>query len=89
MQDWIVILALAVALLSLLATAAVEERCRRMRREKDRGIACALRDRDRLIGELDRVRAEQKTLERVLSASLAVRPEPEALTKPNLKPDDP
>lgn len=67
MNNWILILSLAVALSSLGVFVILYVQYRKMKREKDRSIAEALRKQDRLAKELELTRTENKTLERVLS----------------------
>lgn len=77
MNNWILILSLAVALSSLGAFFILYVQYRKMKREKDRSIAEALRKQDRLANELELTRTEKKTLERVLSTITPRSPEGE------------
>lgn len=70
MNEWIIVLSLAVALAALLTAGAICFRCRRMRREKNRSIARALQEQDLLAHELEQVRIEKDTIERVLATKL-------------------
>lgn len=71
MKEWIIVLSLAVALAALLTAGAICFRCQRMRREKNRSIARALQEQDLLAHELEQVRIEKETIERVLATKLA------------------
>lgn len=70
MQNWILLMALTVAALSLAAAGIVCRCCRKMRRDKDRRIVQVVREQDGILRELEHVRIEKQTLERLLSAEL-------------------
>lgn len=70
MKEWIILLALAVAALSLVAAGVVCYCCRRMERRKNLGILRAVHEQDRLAKELERARIEKETIERVLRSKL-------------------
>lgn len=71
MDEWIILLSLVVAALSLAAIGLVCLRCRRMEREKDRSLVRALREQDRLARELAHARIERQLHERLLVTKLA------------------
>lgn len=71
MNEWIILMALVVAALSLAAIGLVCCRCRQMEREKNRGLVQAVREQDRIARELEHARIEKETLERVLKTTLA------------------
>lgn len=71
MDDWILFLAMTVAAWSLAAAGIVCRCCRKMRQEKDRRIVEAVREQDRLLDELERVRIEKNTLREVLGDELS------------------
>lgn len=71
MKEWIVVLSLAVALAALITAGAIYFRCRRIRREKNRRIACVLHGQDQLARELEHERIEKQAFERVLAMTLA------------------
>ena len=71
MNEWIILMALVVAALSLAAIGLVCCHCRQMEREKNRGLVQAVREQDRIARELEHARIEKETLERVLKTTLA------------------
>ena len=71
MNEWIILMALVVAALSLAAIGLVCCHCRQMEREKNRGLVQAVREQDRIARELEQARIEKETLERVLKTTLA------------------
>lgn len=70
MNDWILILALAVAALSSATIGIVCICCRRMEREKNRGIVNAIREQDRIARELEHARVKKEACERALRSKL-------------------
>lgn len=72
MNEWIILLSLGVAALSLATMGVVFLCCRKRERERNRGIVQAVREQDRLARELAQARIEKQTLERVLETKLAV-----------------
>lgn len=78
MKEWIILLALAVAALSLVVADVVCFYCRRMERRKNLGIFSAVHEQDRLAKELERARIEKQTIERVLRSKLPESGEPHA-----------
>lgn len=83
MNEWIILMALVVAALSLAAIGLVCFRCRQMEREKNRGLVQAMREQDRIARELEQARIEKETLERVLETKLAAPAEMSAAKKEN------
>lgn len=75
MNDWIIILSLSIAGMCAASICMVVGCCRRMRQEKLRRLADAIRERDRLALELKHARFEKRTLERVLETKLSARTE--------------
>ena len=71
MNEWIILMALVVAALSLAAIGLVCCHCRQMERDKNRGLVQAVREQDRIARELEQARIEKETLERVLETKLA------------------
>lgn len=71
MNEWIIIMALAVAALATAAVGIVCSCCRRMERQKNADIVHAIHEQDRLARELERARIEKLTLERALHAKLS------------------
>lgn len=71
MQEQIIILALIVAALSLVATGIMYFRFCAVVQEKNRCLARILHDRDRIERELERVRIEKATIEKVLLSNLS------------------
>lgn len=67
----IIILALTVAVLSLTTTGIVYYRYIKMRRKKDRHIVQVIHEKDRVMRELENIRTEKETMERVLTTALA------------------
>lgn len=70
MNEWIIILSLIVALAALATANLAYCRCRKMRREKDCNIVRILHEQDLLIKELEHIRIEKQTIERLLTAKL-------------------
>lgn len=81
MNEWIILMALVVAALSLAAIGLVCCRCRQMEREKNRGLVQAVREQDRIARELEQARIEKETLERVLETKLAAAAETSSAKK--------
>lgn len=86
MNEWILILALAVAALASAAIGIVCFCCRRMERERNNGLVNAIREQDRLARELERVRVEKEAFERVLRTKLTDCGEPDAASQTNETP---
>lgn len=78
MKEWIILLALAVAALSLVVAGVVCFCCRRMERRKNLGILRAVHEQDRLAQELERARIEKETIERMLLSKLPESGEPDS-----------
>lgn len=78
MNEWIILMILVVAALSLAAIGLVCCRCRQMEREKNRGLVQAVREQDRIARELEHARIEKETLERILETKLAAPAETSA-----------
>lgn len=83
MNEWIIILALTVAVLALAVIGMVCFCCRRMKREKDNSLVTAIREQDRLAHELERVRIEKEAFERVLRSELTTSDAPDNLSQMN------
>lgn len=81
MNEWIILMALVVAALSLAAIGLICCRCRQMEREKNRGLVQAVREQDRIARELEQARIEKKTLERILETKLTATAETSAAKK--------
>lgn len=69
MDHYILLIALIVALLSLLVAGMVYVRCRRMKREKDRDILRHIRRQDCLKKELERAIIEKEILRELIRES--------------------
>ena len=65
-NTWILILALAVSVLSLTAAVIVCLCYRRMLRSKNRDITHAMHRQDHLLRELEQIRIEKETIERII-----------------------
>lgn len=65
-NDYLLLIISGAALLALILAAVLLIEFRRMKREKERCILQHLREQDRIEKELERVRIEKETLERVL-----------------------
>lgn len=83
MNEWIILMAVVVAALSLAAIGMVCYHCRQMEREKNRGLVQIVREQDRIARELEQARIEKETLERVLETKLAAAAETSAAKKEN------
>lgn len=70
MNEWIIILSLIVALAALATANLAYCCCCKIRREKDCSIVRILHEQDLLIKELEHIRIEKQTLERLLTAKL-------------------
>lgn len=66
-----IILALTVAVLSLTTTGVVYYRSIKMRRKKGRHIVQLIHEKDRIMRELENIRTEKETMERMLTTALA------------------
>lgn len=86
MNDWILILALTVAALSSATIGIVCICCRRMEREKNRGIVNAIREQDRLACELEHARVKKEACERALRSKLKASGRPDAASEMNDNP---
>lgn len=71
MYTYILLLALSVALLSLTAAFATCICCRRIKREKNCKIVQRIYEQDRTARELEHIRIEKQTLEKVIRTVLA------------------
>lgn len=78
MNEWIIIMALAVAALSLVVAGGVCFCCRRMEREKNSSIVHAIHEQDRIARELERTRIEKEAIERVLRSKLTESGDPDS-----------
>lgn len=70
MYDFLLSLSLILSFLSLATIGMICRCCRRMRREKERSIAQAVCEQERLIRELILLRNEKQRLRQVLKAKL-------------------
>lgn len=77
MHDWIILLVLGVMAISLATAGIVCCCCRRMKREKNRAIVHALREKDFLAHELEHARIAKHTLERLARSRPTEHPGPE------------
>lgn len=71
MNEWIIFLALAVTVLSLVTAGCVCACCQRMEQRKNSGILRAVREQDRLARELEHTRIEKETIEKMLVSKLS------------------
>lgn len=78
MQEWILFIALVVAVAALTAAGVAFVCFREREREKDRGLIRALREQDRLVRELEHLRIEKETVETIIRAILPKWDEPSA-----------
>lgn len=86
MNEWVLILALAVAALASAAVGIVCFCCRRMERERNNGLVNAIREQDRLARELECARIEKEAFERVLRSKLTESDVPDAASQMNDNP---
>lgn len=70
MNEWIIILSLMVALAALTTASLTYCCCRKMQREKNHSIVRILHEQDLLAKELEHIRIEKETIERLLTAKL-------------------
>lgn len=68
MHNWIIIMSLIAATAATAAICVVYYCCRRIRRERERGIVYVLHEQDRLARELERIRVEKRLCRRLLEA---------------------